>query len=257
MKKANGRRMQKITNYVTALFLVSIVSVSFLSVIPVKGSHESSEGSPVHYTVIAEKYNETHSFEFLLTGLAEWDRSQFESAVARVANEIDLTEEQIATILEADRVIILSETDSYIEISNYLMLWFIPYGAFYHLYLSPIDAMNTETALVAATGLFAIFTVIFAPTLIGGVICGVIAYFLFVLELDYHTLYNDDHNADNSFDMWGSGTCYDYLHTTRIAETPNYVWWLTPAGAYIYYDKRVGPRSTPDVHAHGCRARLM
>jgi hypothetical protein len=163
-------------------------------------------------------------------------------------NETDavtLTEEQISFIhqnIKANTTLLIEiQEGSYIEIVKWYYFWLlvnIPYGAKMHVYLTAVDAINIETATQSLALLFGFITSMLSKiSLEAAAVSGLVTFLTAAIANDYGTIYNNDHNPDNSFDMWFDVTAYTCaiaigIHS-MVIDTPKYTWLATLVGAYI------------------------
>lgn len=110
---------------------------------------------------------------------------------------IRLTDQQKYALISSESVRITSDS-SYIEVLSWYAFLGLPYGAYSHLHLSAIDAVNIDVAINAAIALFALLTVLLLETLIGAAVCAVVTFLAAVIKIDYEALYRD-HNSDGLF----------------------------------------------------------
>lgn len=267
----------KIVLQAAALVMAIMVASYFLAAIPVAkatpitdpetSKTDISKVDIIYYTIIATNGKETHKYQIAIDRgsiakarqMIMAEQMDAQDATMEIASHIHLTAEQKVIILNSTSVKIMAGDSSYVEITGWLMLWCLPYGAFYHVHLCAIDAINYDTAINAAIVIFAFLTVVLLATVIGAVLCAVVALTLGMIKVDYNAMYGADHNADNSFDMWSEATFYQTYCTFMVIDTPRYQWLATMVGAYIMVDKTTGKSSWgngSNMHhgGGGCRA---
>jgi len=263
----------KIAIQVATLMMSVMIASNFLAAIPVAtatpmNDAEINEATNVnkadliYYTITTTNGKELHTFEIVIEKnrltrarqMIMTEQMNAQDSIMEVANQIHLTEEQKSTIRNATSVRIMAGDSSYVDITGWLMLWCLPYGAFCHMYLTTMDAINIDTAINAAIALFAFLTLVLLETLAGAFVCAVVALTLAMIKVDYGAMYGTDHNEDNSFDAWFEVTFYQFACSYAIISTRRYLWLCTPVGAYIIRDYTKPPPEIKIKGCGGCRA---
>jgi hypothetical protein len=227
------------------LLIITIISLGFLAAIPVKANTQVVTDTEVNtrlvFTISAvTQGKETRAFEIAI------EKSKIEVLLRGSLEEFSktktFTQEQLETIMNSDNITIMSG-DNYLQVVAWYEFFGIPYGAYCHLHLDALTAINTQTAIVVGGGLITLIAAFTVPPAVpvAGFLTAVWAY-------DYGNMYSIDHNADDSFDLWfevAPWTVYMIWGGSMLVSTKTYLWMVTIAGAWTLRDYRDPPPPPP------------